>query len=170
MNDTSTPSAAAVAVAEREAFKLIVEIADLMHGHADELADAAISGDRARVRVHACLLAGAVRSALLTVNDIFTEVRKEPDMSRVADIVTLDAARAERLRFKRVWPDEYTDGARCAFHQTLSRRAGARRLPQGLPRLAARSAQRVVRRLQPRTYRTAARSQGAGDELDSTAP
>jgi hypothetical protein len=73
MNDIGTPSAAAVAVAEREAFALILETADIARDHADELAAAAISGDRARVRLHACQLSRAVRSALLTVNDIFIE-------------------------------------------------------------------------------------------------
>jgi hypothetical protein len=36
------------------------------------------------------------------------------DAERVADH---PAARAERLRLTRAWPDEYADGARCAFHQ-----------------------------------------------------
>jgi hypothetical protein len=72
----SEPSGAAAAVADGDAFALLVEIADLAHEQADELADAALRGDRARVRLYACLLSRAVRSALLTVNDITIEAER----------------------------------------------------------------------------------------------
>jgi hypothetical protein len=70
-------AAAAAAVAEQDAFELLAEIADLVREHANELAGAAVRGDRARVRLHSCQLSRAVRSALLTVNDIFTEAERK---------------------------------------------------------------------------------------------
>jgi hypothetical protein len=70
------PQQSAAAFADEDAFALIAEIADLVHGHADELADAAVRGDRARVRLYACQLARDVRSALLTVNDILIEAER----------------------------------------------------------------------------------------------
>jgi hypothetical protein len=61
------------AAADEDAFALLEEIAVLARDHAELLADAAVCGDRARARLHACLLSRAVRSALLTVNDILIE-------------------------------------------------------------------------------------------------
>jgi hypothetical protein len=72
----SASSAAAANVAEQDAFALIAEIADIVRDRADELADAAMRGDRARTRLHACLLSRAVRSALLTVNEILIEAER----------------------------------------------------------------------------------------------
>jgi hypothetical protein len=59
------------AAADPAAFELLEEIADLAHDHADELADAAAAGDRARARLHVCLLSRIVRTGLLTVGDLF---------------------------------------------------------------------------------------------------
>jgi hypothetical protein len=40
--------------------------------------------------------------------------KADAERLRVADH---PAADAERRRLKSAWPDEFTDGARCAFHQ-----------------------------------------------------
>ena len=56
--------------AEQDAFTLVAEIADMAREHAELLADAALRADRARVRLHACLISRVIRSALLTVADL----------------------------------------------------------------------------------------------------
>jgi hypothetical protein len=73
--DLPGASTSAADIAEQDAFSLLVEIADLVQEQADGLADAALSGDRARARLHVCLLSRAVRSALVTVNEILKAER-----------------------------------------------------------------------------------------------
>jgi hypothetical protein len=66
----SAPSAAAAEVAEQDAFALVYEAACIAQDHADKPAHAAIRGDRAGARLHACLLSRATRRALLTIEQI----------------------------------------------------------------------------------------------------
>jgi hypothetical protein len=58
------------------AFDVLTEAAGVAINCAEALEDAAMSGDRARARLWACMLSRAARSALLTVADLFAEPRR----------------------------------------------------------------------------------------------
>jgi hypothetical protein len=66
------PSAAALAAAEREAFDVIVELSDLALAYGEALRGAAIHRDHLHTRLYALQLSRAVKTTLLTVDDIFT--------------------------------------------------------------------------------------------------
>jgi hypothetical protein len=73
---TALASSAVAAAAEQDAFTFVAEAADIARDHAEALADAAMRGDHARIRLHACLLSRATREALLTVNEILGAERR----------------------------------------------------------------------------------------------
>jgi hypothetical protein len=72
---TALASSAAAAAAEQDAFTFVAEAADIARDHAEALADAAMRGDHARVRLHACQLSRVVRSSLVTVDEILEAER-----------------------------------------------------------------------------------------------
>jgi hypothetical protein len=74
----SAPSQAAADVADREAFNVLEESADMAVSYAGALGDAAAHGDRARARLYACQLSRVTRTALLTVADLFAKPETEP--------------------------------------------------------------------------------------------
>ena len=76
MNGGAPPSDAAADAADREAFNLLEDSADMAVDYAGALGDAAARGDRARVRLYACQLSRVTRTALITVADLFAEPRR----------------------------------------------------------------------------------------------
>jgi hypothetical protein len=75
MSADAPPSQSAADAADREAFNLLEELANMVADYAGALGDAAAHGDRARARLYACQLSRVIRTALLTV-DLFTEPRR----------------------------------------------------------------------------------------------
>jgi hypothetical protein len=70
MNDAAPLSEAAADVVTQVQFDVLAEAAGVAVNCAEALEDAAMSGDRARARLWACMLSRAARSALLTLSDL----------------------------------------------------------------------------------------------------